>query len=405
MPKTPSPLSNITILIVDDTLENLQLLAQILRETGYQVRPASNGDIALRSVAAKPPDLILLDVKMPDMDGYEVCRRLKAQDFSKKIPVIFISALNELDSRVKGFNVGGVDFIAKPFDAADVLARVKIHLDLQIMKKQLEQQNEQLQKEIIERKKVEKELERSIDIINQDLALASVVQKQLLPVQLPEFPGIRFTSRYVPTEKIGGDFFDVIVLDENRIAALLFDVSGHGIAAALVTVIGKYSFIQHLKSFSDPISVMEAVNRDIYFNTPTQMYLTALMMIIDVSAREVEYINAGHLPPVFYRSSKQSTIELEDHDLVLGFLEDTTYTSKKFQIAEGDKLFLFTDGLTETKNEQGEFFGEEKIEDIVISNKSKSCDIIVSEVMAQNSEFLGNQIRSDDICMLAIDFL
>ncbi|MGD9009890.1 MAG: response regulator, partial [Desulfobacteraceae bacterium] len=114
------------ILIVDDTLDSLELLGRILEAQGYRVRPAPNGRLALKSVSARLPDLILLDVKMPEMDGYEVCRRLKSNEKSRNVPVIFISAHGEMAKKVEGFKAGGVDFITKPFEREEVLARVDI---------------------------------------------------------------------------------------------------------------------------------------------------------------------------------------------------------------------------------------------------------------------------------------
>ena len=149
------------ILIVDDDPLILNLLTEILQNSGYQVHHASTGRMVLRLVVAEVPDLILLDVKMPDMDGYKVCHRLKSYEQSRMIPVIFISALDEAADKVKGFNAGGVDFITKPFQSAEVLARVKIHLDLRRLQKQLETQNIQLQQEIAIRKQTEEALQES----------------------------------------------------------------------------------------------------------------------------------------------------------------------------------------------------------------------------------------------------
>ena len=139
------------ILVVDDNPDNLRLLMGILSESGYEVRPASDGEFALRSAWSSPPDLILLDIKMPDMDGYAVCERLKADERTRDIPVIFISALNEVIDKVKGFALGGVDYITKPFQAEEVLARVQTHLTLRDLQKSL-------QEEIIWRKHAEEEL-------------------------------------------------------------------------------------------------------------------------------------------------------------------------------------------------------------------------------------------------------
>jgi signal transduction histidine kinase/DNA-binding response OmpR family regulator len=157
------------ILVVDDTTASLQLLTGILTGHGYRVRPSSDGRFALQSVAAELPDLILLDVKMPDIDGYEVCRRLKADERSRKIPVIFISAFGETAAKVEGFNAGGVDYITKPFEPEEVLARVGTHLRLWGLTEQLEQNvsrrtaelttaNQQLRKQITQRKQAEDEI-------------------------------------------------------------------------------------------------------------------------------------------------------------------------------------------------------------------------------------------------------
>ena len=153
------------ILIVDDSHDSLELLNRILEERGYRVRMATNGRLALKSVAAKLPDLILMDVKMPEMDGYEVCRRLKADQHSQNVPVIFISVFGETTKKIEGFIAGGVDFITKPFDREEVFARVEIHLSLHELTERLEQQvdqrTQQLQQEIAERIFAEEKLRES----------------------------------------------------------------------------------------------------------------------------------------------------------------------------------------------------------------------------------------------------
>jgi signal transduction histidine kinase len=143
------------ILVVDDNLENLRLLSTILTEKGYKVRPAPSGSLALKSVRSILPDIVLLDIKMPKMDGYEVCRRLKADERTRDVPILFISALAEVTDKIKGFNVGGVDYITKPFQYEEVLARVGTHLALRRIQSQLERQNKRLHQEIEQRKRAE----------------------------------------------------------------------------------------------------------------------------------------------------------------------------------------------------------------------------------------------------------
>jgi len=167
------------ILVVDDTTANLKLLTEILVNEGYQVRPASSGSLALKSVAVEKPDLIILDIKMPDMDGYEVCRRLKSDKLCNKIPIIFISALDDTTDIVKGFTAGGIDYITKPFHAEEVLARVENHLSLAILQKQLEAQNVQLRQEIAEREQIKEKLREANNKLEQRVKERTKELKQI----------------------------------------------------------------------------------------------------------------------------------------------------------------------------------------------------------------------------------
>jgi PAS domain S-box-containing protein len=168
-----------TVLLVDDNPQNLAALSKILAEHGYNIRTAINGQVALKSVQTILPDLILLDIRMPELDGYAVCQQLKADTTTREIPVLFLSALDHLADKVKAFDIGGVDYITKPFQADEVIARVETHLALRNIQKQLQRQNMELQQyryhleelvaertvelqeEIAERKRVEQTLRLS----------------------------------------------------------------------------------------------------------------------------------------------------------------------------------------------------------------------------------------------------
>ena len=139
-----------SILVVDDNPDNLRLLSGLLKEHDYKVRLAPNGSRALSTIRKEAPDLVLLDVMMPEMDGFEVCRQLKADDQTAAIPIVFISALNETIDKVKAFTLGGVDYITKPFKVEEVLSRIKIHLTLRFLQRQLEKKNAELQKALDE---------------------------------------------------------------------------------------------------------------------------------------------------------------------------------------------------------------------------------------------------------------
>ncbi|MEL6938750.1 MAG: response regulator, partial [Cyanobacteria bacterium J06598_1] len=131
------------IMVVDDTPANLHLLIKVLTEKGYHIRPITEGTLALTSAQSSPPDVILLDIQMPEMDGYEVCRRLKADERTRNIPIIFLTVLDDEDSIVKGFELGGVDYVTKPVRERELLARVKNQIELRSLQKQLRETNEQ----------------------------------------------------------------------------------------------------------------------------------------------------------------------------------------------------------------------------------------------------------------------
>lgn len=161
--------SEADILIVDDTVENLQLLASMLKDRGYTVRPVPSGKLALQAVERIPPDLILLDINMPHMNGYEVCEHLKSQDTTRDIPVIFISALTDTIDKVKAFGVGGVDYITKPFEFEEVQARVQAHLALRRLRFEIEAKNQRLEESIARQRALEQIKERLVEMIVHDL--------------------------------------------------------------------------------------------------------------------------------------------------------------------------------------------------------------------------------------------
>jgi len=175
------------VLVVDDEPAVLKLLTDVLADHGYKVRPASCARLALRSIAAKIPDLILLDILMPGLDGIETCRLLKADERTKAIPVVFMTGQTDSGAKVKGFDAGGVDYVTKPFQVEELLARIKTHLALHSMQKQLEAQNTLLQQQILERKRAEKQLrksEKELKVLSSQLLIAQERERQRVAQEL-----------------------------------------------------------------------------------------------------------------------------------------------------------------------------------------------------------------------------
>jgi PAS domain S-box-containing protein len=187
------------ILVIDDTPENLNLLSAMLTEQGYKVRSVTKGSTGLRGAQTTPPDLILLDINMPQMNGYEVCQGLKSDDRTRDIPVIFISALGELLDKVKAFSVGGVDYITKPFQVEEVLSRIETHLSIRRLQKHLQQQNVQLQQEIRERERAEEMFAKAFRSSPHPIAIATLSENRFIDVN----PSFLKMSGYALEEVIG----------------------------------------------------------------------------------------------------------------------------------------------------------------------------------------------------------
>ncbi len=199
MPKESLNLPKADILVIDDTPENLNLLSAMLTEQGYKVRSVTKGSTGLRGANAVPPDLILLDVNMPEMNGYEVCQHLKANDRTREIPVIFISALGDVLDKVKAFAVGGVDYITKPFQLEEVLARIENHLTIWKLQQQLQAQNERLQQEIHDRAKAEEKFTKVFRSSPNPIAIATISEARFIDVN----PSFLKMSGYCLEEVIG----------------------------------------------------------------------------------------------------------------------------------------------------------------------------------------------------------
>lgn len=201
------------ILIVDDEPNNLRLLSNLLKKHGYKVRAVLSGEMALSAAKSTPPDLILLDIMMPDMDGYQVCHQLKHDSDTCQIPVIFVSAKDQGFDKVKAFAVGGVDYITKPFQVEEVFARMECHLKLNDLQKKLEQQNYQLQAEICQRLSAEQALKEQNEQLRQEIERRQITELALQKANqklarsnadLEQFAGIASHDLRSPLSTING---------------------------------------------------------------------------------------------------------------------------------------------------------------------------------------------------------
>jgi sigma-B regulation protein RsbU (phosphoserine phosphatase) len=210
------------ILIVDDNMVNRKLLFGILKKEGYELIEAKDGEEAIEIALRELPDLILLDIMMPKKDGYEVCAELKSKRCMDNIPIIFLSAKTRTEDKIKGLDLGGADYVTKPFERGEVLARVRAQLKIHNLTKKLIEANENLLKK-----------QKQID---EDLKAAAAIQGCLLPAGCPKVEFLDAAWKFMPCERIGGDIFNLFQLDEKHWAIYMVDVSGHGVPSAMVSV-------------------------------------------------------------------------------------------------------------------------------------------------------------------------
>jgi serine phosphatase RsbU (regulator of sigma subunit) len=338
IPEKPNndPTQPASILVVDDTPANLQVLAGMLKDRGYRVRPVPSGKLALLATRRDPPDLILLDINMPDMNGYEVCAQLKGDDTLKGIPVIFISALTEELDKVKAFAIGGVDYITKPFQMEELHARVETHLRLRRLQVELEEYSRHL------------ELARAR--LKMDLEFARGVQRGFLPLRLPVVPGYDFFAHYEPAYEVGGDYYDFIPLPRQRLAVLVGDVMGKGVAAALLMAKLSADARFCILTETDPASAFTRLNSMMIQSGIGDRFVTLVAAVLDPGRHTVTLVSAGHPPPLIHHGATGAVVEAISTEMLgvaLGVVDGYEYDSCQISLEPGDSILAFTDGVTE----------------------------------------------------------
>ncbi len=372
-----------TVLVVDDAPSNIQVVNSILKDT-YKVRIATNGAKALElAKATPPPDLILLDVMMPGMDGYEVCTQLKADPGTKDIPVIFLTGQTETADETRGFEVGAVDYIHKPFSPAVVQARVQTHLVLRGMREQLAQQLFTIQKE---------------------METARQIQLSILPREIPEIEGLDIAARYIPMTSVAGDFYDFLVVDKKHVGILIADVSGHGMPAALIASMLKIALAAQTHNAANPAELLLGLNRALCGKFQHH-YVTAAYVYVDMEKRTITYAGAGHPPLLMWNGSGEGVRDVLENGLFLGKFDIATYSAVELPLAPGDWCLLYTDGIPETCNAADIQYGDDRFRKFLAAEGTGSANQLALRLLddvAQWSARGPSEDLDDDITMVAL---
>ena len=375
------------ILVVDDVPKNIRLLELSLKAGGYRAVLAFSGREALEKVETEQPDLLLLDVMTPEIDGYEVCRRLRQSKKTEALPVIMVTNCQQEVDKKKALDIGADDIISKPFDRYELLLRVKSLLRV---------------------KRLYDEVVRSNQRLENELATAREVQKALMPQEYPDVPGLEFSHKYIPTFSVGGDFFDIKETSPGVVQILVSDVMGHGPQAAMITGIVKTLLTELSSPLAGPGYLLSQVNdrfHSLMASSSLTIFVTAFCVVIDTVKSKCKYANAGHPTPFLIQSQRILVKDLANGTgPALGMIPSTLYKDYERGLESGDMLFLFTDGLQELRNRDGVQFGPEELKRTILSNAYLPPHSLVEAIMYAADVFSDSIGIPDDITLLAVSY-
>ncbi len=366
------------VLIVDDVPSNVDTLVNALKGE-YRLSVAIDGEGALRTIEKVMPDLVLLDILMPGIDGYEVCRRLRASAATREIPVMFLSSLEEGEHKAKGFEVGGNDYLVKPFELIEVRARVRSLLRAKAYADAVKEK------------------------IAYDLRIAHEIQVGILPsnvASVAQASGLQAHALLAPAQQVGGDLYDLIRTPDGKLVALIGDVSGKGIPAALFMAVTTTLARGVAPTVHAPSGIIQRVNDALAANNPRNMFVTMLCAMYDAATGRLAYSSAGHLPPVLTRDGNATFLAVEP-ELAGGISPGLSPAVQSVDLWPGDTVIFYTDGVTEAFNAAGELFGETRLLEQLKQSGSDTVQT-ANGLLEAVRKHAGDHPQSDDIAVLVL---
>lgn len=374
-----------TILLVDDNQVNLFVIEKILKNAGYDncVSLASAYELFdylqldVKNPTGNSVDLILLDIMMPEIDGIEACKRIKQSERFKDIQIIFVTALEDKNKLAEALDIGGVDYITKPINKIELLARIRVALRL---KAELDWHTQQEKK------------------IQYELDLATHVQRNLLSPPLNE-NNIQITVSYLPSSNLAGDMYYWYKINDHCYAVILLDMMGHGISAALVCMFISSVLREAVKQLIEPELVIKELNRYMTLlrngNEDNLYYFTAIYLVIDTEQKTVEYVNAGH-PSGYALIDEKTLVPLNQGSCAVGFFDEIEVKTQRVQYEQDIQIILFTDGVLEAMG-PCEIESDKHLQTLT-STKWDYTQCLIDHLLSKEKQ--DNQ--PDDMCVLMI---
>jgi serine phosphatase RsbU (regulator of sigma subunit) len=395
----------VNILIVDDRPENLVALENLLDEPGWRVIKADSGNEALQLLLEHDVALALLDVQMPDMNGFETAELMRANARTRGIPIIFVTAISREQKYVfKGYESGAVDYISKPIEPTILKSKVRVFADLARQRQELEESRKTLAA-------LNRELAEKNRVLQEELDLARKVQLGFLPTSFPRTDRITFGKYYLICTTLGGDLFDAFSIDDRHVGLYMADVAGHGVSAALISGLVKMGF-ESMKGRAGtgggtsellyPERVLRELNGVLYSKIPQDTFITLAYGVVDLSSDALALANAGHPTPLRYVASARRSEYCEfPHGPAIGIEEDPEYPRADLKMESRDKLMLYTDGITEAMNPQEEF-GEERLLRAFQEFGARPPAEVIEGILGRVEQHRAGSPVSDDCSILVL---
>ncbi len=368
------------VLLVDDAKANLDILVEGLK-ADHKLSLALSGEMALQIATRMPPDLVLLDIMMPGMDGYEVCRRLRQMPETAEVPIMFLSSLEEVQNKTRGFEAGANDYLTKPFEMLEVKARVRSLLKAKAYSDAVKEQ------------------------IASELRVAREIQMGMLP---HDFAGVEqayrigFSAVLEPAREVGGDLYGLCAAGPERLVVFLGDVSGKGIPASMFMVRAITLARLLSREIAEPERILARLNDELAADNPSGMFVTFLCAVFEPKSGRLVLANAGHCRPVLLAAGESPRWAVQNLGTALGFEPGLQFERTELTLRDRDTMIFYTDGVSEAFNPQDECYGNERLLADAGLLSGQSATAITTQLLQKVRAFAGGAPQSDDIAVLTL---
>ena len=457
------------IVIAEDSRIQARMLQKRLESAGFEVRHGEDGVKALELIRSDPPDLIISDIEMPNMSGYELCRSVKQDKEYRLIPLILLSTLGDPQDIIEGLQAGADNYVTKPYETDYLLARIdsllktpiaesdfaddgdaldvtlrgkrftvqsgrqqvlnllistfenaveknaeliRANQELSLSRDQLAKQHELLQE-------LNGQLESNNSRMTRDLEAAARIQHSLLPAGDAEIQNVEVAWRYIPCDELAGDFLNFFPLDDHHLALYVVDVSGHGVSSSLLSVTVARSLTRQVTTSSilaregedgaitvfPPLQVAGELNHRFPMEEQGNLYFTMFYGILNTMTGDLRYVSAGHPPAILLPVDGGDPVMLPAEGFAIGWMEDLDVDEETIALNTGDRLFVFSDGVPEAMSEDLEEYGDPRLLELVAATRGMTVDGAVGHIKEAIDHWCRINGPKDDVSILAVELI